>query len=193
MKKSETLKIIQRLVIMFPSFKFGELPEGFGGEKISPIDLWHEQIGDMEFSKAEQAVKNCIDRCRFVPTAADIREEYNKINGDRKNADNAFRDEYRITAGYYPDCGERDQYLELFRKRCGNDINKARQFRNALIDYLMQPKYQWLPNFGQMIMCFDVDNVSVPEEMMKLVQEYKKEPLPEESIKKFYRGTFAGQ
>lgn len=102
MKKSETIKIIERLICMYPSFKFGELPEEMGGGELDPIEFWHEQIGDMEFEKAVEATKISIDNCKFVPSAADIREAYNKIVEAEKKQIGNFRTYYQYCRNVYP-------------------------------------------------------------------------------------------
>lgn len=102
MKKSETIKIIERLICMYPSFKFGELPEEMGGGELDPIEFWHEQIGDMEFEKAVEATKISIDNCKFVPSAADIREAYNKIVEAEKKQMGNFRTYYQYCRDIYP-------------------------------------------------------------------------------------------
>lgn len=102
MKKSETLQIIQRLACMYPSFKFGDLPEGLSIGGANPIEFWHEQIGDMDFDKAVQATKISIDRCKFVPSAADIREAYNELANEEKKLRDTCNYNYKLCRGIYP-------------------------------------------------------------------------------------------
>lgn len=153
MKKSETLKIIQRLVVMFPNFKFGEMPEELGGGEINPIEFWHEQIGDMEFDVAERAVKVCVNRCKFVPTAADIREAYEEIMTERKKRDNEIRQSYEHIKSYYPGSGGANYGWEEFKARAKSP-DEARALSQMIFSFVRQmenEKCDKTPDFAEVI------------------------------------------
>ena len=184
MKKSETLKIIQRLVAMYPSFRFAELPEELGGN-INPVDFWHEQIGDMEFADAEKAVIECINTCKYVPTAMEIRDAYNSIVADRKKAEAAIITHYDQMRSTYGGDGEIREYLELFRERCGNTVEGADRLHKAMDAFVNSCTYTYTPFLDDAIRCIDIPTHTIPMEIMELMQENKrKNRLPEEVIRK---------
>ena len=135
MKKTETLEIIKRLIVMFPSFKFGEIPDGISGGSVNPIEFWHQQIGDMEYEIAEKAVINCIDRCKFVPTAADIREEYEYLVSERNKDTADIREYYIRSANSYPIEIPKDYGWEEWQRRADTG-EKAKTFNHVIMQYI---------------------------------------------------------
>ena len=103
MKKSDTSKIIVKLMTVYPSFKFGaNVLTGEDMDLSEIVNIWHEQIGDMEYEKADTAVNSCINKCKFVPSIAEIREEYEKINEKESAEKGAIRTYYQYACGSYP-------------------------------------------------------------------------------------------
>ena len=185
MKKSETTMIVAKLMTVYPSFKFGVNPlTGEEASLLEVVNIWHDLIGDMEYAGAEKAVNTCINKCKFVPSVAEIREEYTTAIEEINAKDRAVRDAYRNITNVYTDSGKLDHYLPVFRERCGNDPAVASRLRNAL-ERFSDTKYQWLPNLGQAIMCIDIDAQTIPDEMMELVQEYKNQMLPDDVMRKW--------
>lgn len=137
MKKTETLEIIKRLIVMFPSFKFGDIPETISGVSVNPIEFWHQQIGDMEFDKAEKAVMNCIDKCKFVPTVADIREEYEKLISVEKKEQGDIKTSYDNARGSYPQMIEDGYAWEEWKARV-SDGEKAKLFYKVIMQYISE-------------------------------------------------------
>ena len=135
MTSKETFKIIERLISMYPSFKFGGDIEGI--EINNPLKFWHEQIGDMEFAKAEIAVKNCIDRCKFVPTAADIREEYDELISVEKREKGAIKTNYDYARGSYPQSIEAGYAWEEWKARA-KDGEMASLFYKVIMQYVSE-------------------------------------------------------
>jgi hypothetical protein len=148
-------------------------------------DVWYECLEDLRFDVARKATLNTIKRAKdFPPDIATIREEYDRILEECSTQDRAVRDAYRSITNVYTGIEKLDQYLTVFRERCGNDPAVAIRLRTAL-ERFSDTKYQWLPNLGQAIMCIDIDTQTIPDEMMKLVQEYKNQMLPDDVIRKW--------
>lgn len=148
-------------------------------------DVWYECLEDLQFDIARKATLNTIKRAKdFPPDIATIREEYDRLLEECSAQDRAVRDAYRSITNVYTGIEKLDQYLTVFRERCGNDPAVAIRLRTAL-ERFSDTKYQWLPNLGQAIMCIDIDTQTIPDEMMKLVQEYKNQMLPDDVIRKW--------
>lgn len=101
MTKDDVKKIIAKLTIMYPHFSVGEAIAGF-----KPTDVWFEMIGDMDYEKADRAVKACTQKCKYPPTVADIREEYDNIVAEEKRAAGDILRYYDMARSYYPGSGD---------------------------------------------------------------------------------------
>ena len=177
MTRDETKSVLDVIMRAYPRMKIVETRED--------VDLWYECLEDLEYSRARKATINLVKQTKdFPPDIATIREEYDRLLEECSAQDRAVRDAYRNITNVYTDSGKLDQYLPIFRERCGNDPAVASRLRNAL-ERFSDTKYQWLPNLGQAIMCIDIDAQTIPDEMMELVQEYKSMPLPDKELRKW--------
>lgn len=137
MKKSETAEIIARIISMYPSFKIGGDVEGM--EIKNPIRYWHEQIGYMDFKLAEKAVIECINVCKYAPTAAEIIEKYNKLVGDANKDEREIREYYERTRSYYPGSGDYNYGWEEWLTRVSeatDRVSAARWLNNRITQYV---------------------------------------------------------
>lgn len=142
MKKSETTKLIAKLMTVYPSFKFGT--NIFTGEEntlVEVVNVWHEMLGDMDYSDADAALNICIKQCKFVPTVADIREQYENIVEDRLREQAAIKNEYDHCRSYYPGSGPLDygwpEFQERLKKAKPNRmVDAARYLSNKIVSYV---------------------------------------------------------
>ena len=137
MTSKQTFKIIERLISMYPSFKFGGDIDGV--EVNNPLKYWHQQIGDMDFDRADKAVMRCIDRCKFVPTAADIREEYEKLEQGEHNDQSIIKANYDYARGSYPEDVKPGYAWEEWQSRVKNG-QEAVIFYDVIKQYLREIK-----------------------------------------------------
>ena len=138
MKKSETTKIIIRLMTVYPSFKFGA--SSITGEEMDLteiVNIWHEQIGDMEYEKADTAVNSCINKCKFVPSIAEIREEYDKLIENEKKEQGAIKTNYDYARGSYPQSIEAGYAWEEWKARA-KDGEMASLFYKVIMQYVSE-------------------------------------------------------
>lgn len=130
MTREEVKKILAKLTIMYPHFTVGEAIAGF-----KPTDVWYEVIGDMDYAKADKAVQACMQRCKYPPTAADIREEYDKILSTEKRAQADILRYYEMTRSYFPGSGEIDNGKSDFLERAKTPEQAARLYA-AVVQYV---------------------------------------------------------
>lgn len=103
MKKSETTQIISKLMMLYPNFKLGiNIMTGEEVTILEFVNTWHDQIGDMDYDKAVKAAKISADKCKFMPTAADMREAYDAIVEAEKKQIGNFRTYYQYCRNVYP-------------------------------------------------------------------------------------------
>ena len=136
MKKSDTSKIIIKLMTVYPSFKFGaNVVTGEDMDLSEVVNIWHEQIGDMEYEKADTAVNACINKCKFVPSIAEIREEYDKINEKESAERGTIRTYYNYACGSYPIDIPRGTGWDIWQERA-KDGKQASIFYECIMQYL---------------------------------------------------------
>ena len=136
MIRDEVKKIIAKLTILYPHFTVGETVGG-----LKPTDVWMEMIGDMDFDKADTAVKKCAQRCKFPPTIADIREEYEKIMSEEKQKEAAVKEFYNQARNYYPGSGEYGYGWKEWQDRLNDDpsesrVEASRWLLNRIVKYV---------------------------------------------------------
>ena len=103
MKKSETTQIISKLMMLYPNFKLGiNIMTGEEVTILEFVNTWHDQIGDMDYDKAVKAAKISADKCKFMPTAADMREAYNELANEEKKLRDTCNYNYKLCRGIYP-------------------------------------------------------------------------------------------
>lgn len=136
MKKSETATIVTRLMTVYPSFKFGVNPlTGEDATLENVVDVWHSIIGDMEYVDADRAVASCINRCKFVPSIAEIREEYDAISYERRKSMAEVKEYYNRSRNSYPTDVPYDYGWEEWKSRAA-DGQTARTFYDVIMQYL---------------------------------------------------------
>lgn len=136
MKKSETSKIIIKLMTVYPSFKFGA--NAITGEEMGLteiVNIWHEMIGDMEYGKAEIAVNSCINKCKFVPSIAEIREEYDYLVNSDASDKGKIKTYYQQSCGSYPTTIPSGYGWEEWQSRA-KDGKQAEIFYQVIMQYL---------------------------------------------------------
>lgn len=139
MTSKETFQIIARIIAMYPSFKFGGEIDGM--DIGNPLKFWHEQIGYMDFAKADKATIECIKECKYAPTAAEIIEKYNEIEKAEKTEYYAVKNEFERCRNYYPGSGSIDNGWPEFQERLkkaksGMQVEAARYLANKVIGYV---------------------------------------------------------
>ena len=138
MKKSETSKIIIKLMTVYPSFKFGaNVITGEDMDLTEVVNIWHEMIGDMEYGKAETAVNACINKCKFVPSIAEIREEYDELISAEKKEQGAIKTNYDYARGSYPQSIEAGYAWEEWKARA-KDGEMASLFYKVIMQYVSE-------------------------------------------------------
>lgn len=138
MKKSETTKIVAKLMTVYPSFKFGvNVLTGEDSTLLEIVNIWHEMIGDMEYGKAETAVNACINKCKFVPSIADIREEYDELISAEKKEQGAIKTNYDYARGSYPQSIEAGYAWEEWKTRA-TDGTTAELFKKVIDQYVRE-------------------------------------------------------
>ena len=138
MKKSETSKIIIKLMTVYPSFKFGaNVITGEEMDLTEVVNIWHEMIGDMEYAKAETAVNACINKCKFVPSIAEIREEYDELISAEKKEQGAIKTNYDYARGSYPQSIEAGYAWEEWKSRA-KDGEMAILFYKVIMQYVSE-------------------------------------------------------
>lgn len=138
MKKSETTKIVAKLMTVYPSFKFGvNVLTGEDSTLLEVVNIWHEMIGDMEYGKAETAVNACINKCKFVPSIAEIREEYEKLIGEEEKQRGIIKTNYDYARGSYPQSIEAGYAWEEWKARA-KDGSSAEVFRQVIMQYISE-------------------------------------------------------
>lgn len=130
MTRDEVKKIIAKLTILYPHFSVGETIGGF-----KPTDVWFEMIGDMDFAKADKAVRSCAQRCKYPPTIADIREEYDAIVAAEKKYKAEINRFYEQSRSYYPGSGEYGNGRAEFFERATTP-EQAERLYNAIVRYV---------------------------------------------------------
>lgn len=94
MTKNETSKILAVLAAAFPRFEPDKLM----------LDVWHEMLGDLEYTVMQLAAKKCMINSVFPPSIAEVRREAVKIiNPQRKTAAEAWEEVNKVVDkfGYY--------------------------------------------------------------------------------------------
>lgn len=118
MKKSETTQIISKLMMLYPNFKLGiNIMTGEEVTILEFVNTWHDQIGDMDYDKAVKAAKISADKCKFMPTAADMREAYDAIVEAEKKQIGNFRTYYQYCRDVYPKVLPRNYGWEEFLEK----------------------------------------------------------------------------
>lgn len=128
MNRDETKKIIEIITRAYPRMKIVETKED--------VDLWHECLEDLEYSRARKAVINLVKVTKdFPPDIAAVREEYNKILAEDNNELAEIRRFYIQTRNYYPCCGEYDYgWKEFFNRAKTKD--DAEKLCSLIINYV---------------------------------------------------------
>lgn len=138
MKKSETSKIIVKLMTVYPSFKFGaSVVTGEETDLSEVVNIWHEMIGDMEYDRAETAVNACINKCKFVPSIAEIREEYDELIAAERRMQGAIKTNYDNARISYPQNIPIGYAWEEWRSRAKDDKG-AEIFRQVISQYVRE-------------------------------------------------------
>ena len=138
MKKSETSKIIIKLMTVYPSFKFGaNVITGEEMDLSEVVNIWHEMIGDMDYDRAETAVNTCINKCKFVPSIAEIREEYDELISAEKKEQGAIKTNYDYARGSYPQSIEAGYAWEEWKARA-KDGEMASLFYKVIMQYVSE-------------------------------------------------------
>ena len=138
MKKSETATIVTRLMTVYPSFKFGVNPlTGEDATLKEVVDVWHGIIGDMEYGDADRAVTACINKCKFVPSIAEIREEYDELISAEKKEQGAIKTNYDYARGSYPQSIEAGYAWEEWKARA-KDGEMASLFYKVIMQYVSE-------------------------------------------------------
>lgn len=75
------------------------------------VSLWYDCLNDLEFAKAQAALKNYTKSNSYPPAIADIRNEYGKIIDKEAKAKAELRRLYDMTVSYYP-CANREKDVE---------------------------------------------------------------------------------
>lgn len=130
---------------MYPHFTVGEAIAGF-----KPTDVWYEVIGDMDYAKADKAVQACMQRCKYPPTAADIREEYDNILKNENVQQAMILRYYEQTKSYYPGSGEPGNGKKEFLARAKNP-KEAEKLYNTIRHYIDNCDSDWAMDFVECI------------------------------------------
>lgn len=134
MTRDEVKKILAKLTIMYPHFAVGEPVCGF-----KPTDVWFEMIGDMDYARADKAVVACTQKCKYPPTVADIREEYDRISAEANKDEREIREYYERTRSYYPGSGDYNYGWEEWLTRvseASDRVSAARWLNNRITQYV---------------------------------------------------------
>lgn len=94
MTKIETAKLLAVLAAAFPRFEVDDLK----------VQVWHEMLGDLDYSLANLAIKKLILESTFPPSIAEVRKAAMEIlNPDVMTAAEAWGEVERAvrTYGYY--------------------------------------------------------------------------------------------
>ena len=128
MNREETKRIIEIITRAYPRMKIVETKED--------VDLWHECLEDLEYSRARKAVINLVKVTKdFPPDIAAVREEYNKILEEDNHELAAIRRLFLQTRNYYPCCGEYDYGWKEFSERAKTK-EEAEMLHLLIINYV---------------------------------------------------------
>lgn len=133
MTREEVKRILATLVYAYPKLTFPKSVEG-----ITAVDVWYDNLGDIDFEDAKKATTIAIQRSEFPPSIAEIRKAYKEIEDKRKEIKSAIRQEYEATRSYYPSCGEYNNGWKEFQERSNGDRDRAKKLHIALIDYVRE-------------------------------------------------------
>lgn len=144
MTRDEVKKILAKLTIMYPHFTVGEAVCGF-----KPTDVWFEMIGDMDYATADKAVIACTQKCKYPPTVADIREEYDNIVAEEKRTVGDILRYYEMTRSYYPGSGDPGYGKAEFLERAKTPEQAARLY-TEIVKYVNSCT-DWVMDFAECI------------------------------------------
>ena len=140
MKKSETARIIAKLMTVYPSFKFGEnVLTGKDNTLEEVVNVWHGLIGEMDYAKADKAVDMCIRECKFVPSIAEITAKYDGLIAEANKDEREIREYYERTRSYYPGSGDYNYGWEEWLTRvseASDRVSAARWLNNRITQYV---------------------------------------------------------
>lgn len=133
MNKKEFNTLVQGLRGLYGADKFPEMTE-------FTIEVWYEALKDLDFQRTKMAVVNHTKSCKFPPTVADIREQYNELLRGDKDYNSELMDVFYETRNYYPgeDKNASDVFFHYVCKE--QDLDKrllyAKKIRDNVTDYV---------------------------------------------------------
>ncbi len=128
MKREETKTILSIIMRAYPRFRIVETKED--------VDLWHECLEDLEYTRARQSAISLVKQTKdFPPDIATIREEYERLLGIEKKEVGEIRRFYEQARSYYPDCGDAGYGWIDFRERAKTKED-AEMLQNLIIAYV---------------------------------------------------------
>ena len=128
MTRDETKSILDILMRAYPRMKIVETKED--------VDLWHECLEDLDYSKARKATIGIVKATKdFPPDIATIREEYKVVDAAERHGRAEINRFYEQARSYYPGSGEPGYGRAEFFEKAKNP-EQAERLYNAIVKYV---------------------------------------------------------
>lgn len=109
-----------------------ESEEGFD----EVIRNWHDCLEDVPYDMARKSAIEYIQHNQFAPKIADIYLPYQESIDNKKEKNKQLRKLYYDTISEYPCYKDTPEMQNEWMRICQNDIGKAEQFKQMLVDYV---------------------------------------------------------
>lgn len=110
--------------------------DGSKEEFAKTVECWHDILGDEPYEMAKNAFDEFSRDSVYPPTPADIYKPYKEYLEGKKEKNKQLRKLYYDTISEYPCYKDTPEMQNEWMRICQNDIGKAEQFKQMLVDYV---------------------------------------------------------
>ena len=110
--------------------------DGSKEEFAKTVECWHDSLGDEPYEMAKNAFDEFSRDSVYPPTPADIYKPYKEYLEGKKEKNKQLRKLYYDTISEYPCYKDTPEMQNEWMRICQNDIGKAEQFKQMLVDYV---------------------------------------------------------
>lgn len=94
MQKNEFLNLAAAIKTYYPKDNILPTKES--------MELWYDLLSDLDYKMAQNAMKNYVKKNQYPPTIADLRQEYELLDDERRRKRAQLKETYNSTLAIYP-------------------------------------------------------------------------------------------
>lgn len=107
------------------------------------FDVWYEVFSDLDYNTLRKATMEHIKQSKYVPTPADIKEQYNHIVSENDKVMERLKEDYNRITGLYPDGHSPEAweaYMSLIKSAKGNPFAVSDRIAYCVSKYISTAK-----------------------------------------------------